>query len=217
MQNYSQLPAHLILKIILRGWDPCFYRWKMRAGPLHIHKCRAEPGTQIPCGEVHCLCSSPQLPLEAEEKASALGVDILCTSEMFLSTTMPQPATIHGCSCSPLLPGQKGRLGFPACLISVYVRLMHCEKWMCYLQAGPIENLQLEVLALFSSLYRSRERSICQMEGVWTPEWPCGAGSSWSKLHGPGIRVRNKLLLYQTTEIWGIINYYSCFWQKQLG
>ena len=99
----------------------------MRAGPLNIRKCRVEPGTQIPCGEVHCLCPSPQWPLEAE-KAPALGVGILCTSEMFLSTTMPEPATIHGCSCSPLLPGQKGRLGFAACLVLVCVRLVHCEK-----------------------------------------------------------------------------------------
>ena len=100
----------------------------MRAGPLTIHECRVEPGTQIPCEEVHCLCCAPQLPLEAEEKAPALGIGILSTSELCLSTTMPEPATIHGGSCSPLLPGQKGRLGFPACLILACVRLMHCEK-----------------------------------------------------------------------------------------
>lgn len=132
---------------------------------------------------------------------------------------MPESAITHGYSRAPLLPGQTGRLGFPAFLILAIAVSGWCNgRSECAI--SKLDQLKISHLRsslFFSSLYRSRGRLIHQMEGAWFSEWPGGDGPSFSKLHWPGMWTRNKVLLYQTTEIWGVTNYHHCFWQKQRG
>ena len=172
----------------------------MRDEPLTTHEFRAETGTQIPCCEGHCSC------------LWTLAISVLLR-----------------CSCPWLCWSLLSLTGIP--VLPCFLGKQHSLYWPWLCQADAVWEVNVLFPSLtswksptwgppslfFSNLCRSRGRLIHQMEGAWFPEWPGGAGPSRSKLHWPGIWTRNKVLLYQTTEIWGVINYHHCFWQKQRG